>query len=98
MKETERSRFRPDGFTHNYADGSLLVGILDTAKLIGGGRTRVYELMDNGELESVKQGRRRLITRPSIEAYVKRLVEASRAGRRAAGLDMGRRARRLPTC
>ncbi len=98
MEKAVRPRFRPDGFTHNYADGSLLVGILDTAKLIGGGRTRVYELMDNGELESVKQGRRRLITRASIEAYVKRLVEASRAGRRAAGLDMGRRARRLPTC
>jgi len=39
----------------------------ETAKLIGVGRTTVYELIGNGSLETVKLGSRRLITRDAID-------------------------------
>jgi excisionase family DNA binding protein len=38
----------------------------------GLGRTRIYELLADGSLESVRLGRRRLVTRRSIEALVAR--------------------------
>jgi excisionase family DNA binding protein len=39
----------------------------ETAKLIGVGRTTLYELIGNGSLETVKLGSRRLITRDAID-------------------------------
>jgi excisionase family DNA binding protein len=44
-----------------------------------GGLTKIYELIANGQLESYRDGRSRLITVASIEAYVTRkLAEAGR--------------------
>jgi excisionase family DNA binding protein len=48
------------------------------------GHTRLYELVNNGELESYKDGRSRKITVRSIEAYLERKLEAERAYRAAA--------------
>jgi excisionase family DNA binding protein len=46
-----------------------------TATLFGiGGLTRIYELLNEGQLESYRDGRSRLITVASIEAYVKRKI------------------------
>ncbi len=58
-------------------DRSLLCTIREAAKLLGVGRTSVYELMNSGHLQSVKIGARRLIPRSSIEAFVTELLEAS---------------------
>lgn len=41
------------------------------AKLLGIGRSRVFELMHTGELASVKYGRTRLISRRAIERFLK---------------------------
>jgi hypothetical protein len=41
------------------------------------GRTKVYQLVDAGELTKVNIGRRGFITAASIEAYVNRLQEAA---------------------
>lgn len=53
----------------------FLISIDETQKMIGVGRTKVYQLMDDRELESVKIGDRRLITMPSIKKMIERLLE-----------------------
>jgi excisionase family DNA binding protein len=46
------------------------------------GRSKLYELMASGELESVQVGRRRLIPAEALRRFMDRLVEV-RAGRLA---------------
>lgn len=43
------------------------------------GRTKVYELMNSGELESVKVGRLRRIPEAALVAYVERLRTEAKA-------------------
>jgi excisionase family DNA binding protein len=46
-----------------------------TATLFGiGGLTKIYELLNEGQLESYRDGRSRLITVASIESYVARKI------------------------
>jgi len=53
----------------------LLRSIPDTQADLGRvGRTKVYELIKNGNLEAVNIGRRSFVTTTSIEAYVRRLA------------------------
>jgi excisionase family DNA binding protein len=42
----------------------------EAARLIGVGRTFVYEQFETGALRSVKVGRRRLVTRKAIEDFL----------------------------
>jgi excisionase family DNA binding protein len=53
----------------------LLCDIEETASLIGLGRTKTYELIASGKIFSVRIGRRRLVPRTAIDAYVTDLVE-----------------------
>ncbi|SHZ99820.1 Uncharacterised protein [Mycobacteroides abscessus subsp. abscessus] len=59
-------------------DPQLLVPVTDVGpKCLGGiGLTKVYQLINDGELVKVNIGRRGFITRKSIEAYVDRLAAA----------------------
>ena len=57
----------------------LLLTVDETAVRLGIGRTVVYELMANGELESLKIGRSRRILSSTVEAYVERLRERARS-------------------
>jgi hypothetical protein len=58
--------------------GQLLVPIPDACRILGYlGRTKVYELVDVGELTKVNIGRRGFITAKSLEDYVNRLTEAA---------------------
>lgn len=43
------------------------------------GRTRLYELIAAGEIESFTLGRRRVIVAPSVDAYLQRLQRQSAA-------------------
>ena len=52
----------------------LLCSVLECARLLGIGRSRTYELMNEGELTSVKLGKRRLITTASIETFANSLA------------------------
>ena len=54
-------------------EGQLLLSIPDTSRALGISRTHTYELMNGGDLVSVKIGRRRLVRRDSIEAFIERL-------------------------
>lgn len=47
---------------------ALLVSIPDAAKALGLGRSKVYELMNAGKLETVTIGKRRLVRVESVRA------------------------------
>lgn len=57
---------------------ALLHDIADASELTKLGRSKLYELMASGELESVKVGKRRLIPHAALVAFVERLREESR--------------------
>lgn len=59
-------------------NGQLLLTPECAAKQLSCGRTKIYELLRSGELESVKVGRLRRIPAESLAAYVARLREQSR--------------------
>lgn len=52
---------------------TLLVTIEEAARLLGIGRTTMFELIGRGELKSVRLGRRRLIARRQLESFVEEL-------------------------
>lgn len=56
----------------------LLVTTEEAFDRISIGRTKGYELLDSGALESVYVGRRRLVVVESLEAFVARLREQTR--------------------
>jgi excisionase family DNA binding protein len=66
-------------------NGSLVATPNQAMTYLGNGRATLYELINDGELESYVEGRSRRITWPSIFAYVKRRLaaEAARRGRAA---------------
>lgn len=55
------------------ANQSLLVTVEEAARLLGVGRTTMFELIGRGEVKSVRLGRRRLIARKSLESFVEEL-------------------------
>ena len=52
----------------------LLLSIPETMELTGLGRSLLVEKLLRGEIGSVKVGRRRLVPRTAIEAYVAGLI------------------------
>ncbi len=65
---------------HNYGDMDmaieltpLLLSLNDAAQTIGVCRATFYELLNQGLIESVKIGTRRLIVQKSLIAYVENL-------------------------
>jgi excisionase family DNA binding protein len=53
--------------------GGVLLRVEEAAELLGLGRTKTYELVLSGELESVKVGKARRIPRAALEEFVERL-------------------------
>ena len=53
----------------------ICVRVNDAARMIGVGRTKLYELISSGELETIKIGKATRITTASLH----RLVERNRA-------------------
>jgi excisionase family DNA binding protein len=53
----------------------LLLTVEEAASLLRLGRTRVYQLVMGGKIQSVKVGRRRLVVREGLEEFVAQLVE-----------------------
>lgn len=50
----------------------IYISIRETGDALGVGRSTIYRLIDCGELETVKIGRRRLVKREAIAALVER--------------------------
>lgn len=53
----------------------ILCSIREAGEALSVSRSKIYELMDHGEIESVKIGQRRLILAESISHYVTSLTE-----------------------
>lgn len=56
---------------------AVLVDVPEAGQRIGLGRTKTWELVRSGELESVRVGRRRLIPVDAIDQFVEQLRTAS---------------------
>jgi excisionase family DNA binding protein len=61
---------------YGYVMSRVLCDVLEAADALSVGRSKVYELMNAGSLESVKIGKRRLVVAASIDGYVASLMEA----------------------
>ncbi|GAA4828848.1 helix-turn-helix domain-containing protein [Saccharopolyspora rosea] len=60
-----------------------LLTVEEAAQYLGIGRTKTYELVKSGEIESVRIGRLRRVPRTAIDAYADRLIN-QQIGNRAA--------------
>ena len=58
-------------------EDKLLLNIADVSAILSIGRSRTYQLVMSGQLESLKLGRRRLIAREALERFVREQMEAS---------------------
>jgi excisionase family DNA binding protein len=57
----------------------LFVSALEAARLLGLSRSRIYELLDLGQLVGAREGRRRLVALSSVHDYAELLLEQSSA-------------------
>ena len=60
------------------SDGPLLISVADAAKQLGVSRGLLYELVNSGEITSVRIGRRRLVSRQALTDFI---TTNSRAGK-----------------
>lgn len=56
--------------TARIGDDRLAISINEAARVAGVGRTRIYQALGDGELPSIKLGRRRLIRLSAIEDWL----------------------------
>jgi excisionase family DNA binding protein len=61
----------------------LLLGIRQAAPIAGVGRDAMYRLVAEGRIRTVRLGRKRLVPRQELEAWIARELEANGGG----GLD-----------
>jgi excisionase family DNA binding protein len=61
---------------------TLLCSTEEAAQLLGIGRSQLFELLARDEVESVKIGRRRLVPRDALTAYVQQLRDRAAASSR----------------
>jgi excisionase family DNA binding protein len=60
------------------------VSVDDAGRYLGGiVKREIYRLLDRGELDDVRHGRRRLIDLPSLERYADKLRDEARKAREA---------------
>jgi excisionase family DNA binding protein len=52
------------------SEDRIAVRIPEACRLIGIGRSKLYELLDTGELETIKIGASRLVLVASLQAFV----------------------------
>lgn len=55
----------------------VLVSIREAGHILGIGRSKIYELLGQGDLESVKLDGRRLVVMASIKELIQKLREAA---------------------
>lgn len=61
-------------------DQPLLYRVREAARILAVGESAVYELIARGELEAVKIGTSRRVTRVGLEQYVRRLAAGGGGG------------------
>lgn len=61
--------------------GPLCVRVATATRMLGIGKTKLYELIASGDLETIRLGRRTLIVQASIDALFERLRESGGTAR-----------------
>jgi excisionase family DNA binding protein len=77
VRGTQEARRQP-------AVPAIFISVDDAALALSLSRREIYRLMDDGDLEGVSKGRRRLVVVESLHDYAKRLREAAAEQRLAA--------------
>jgi excisionase family DNA binding protein len=62
------------------SNGDELLTVEETIQRLRIGRTTIHELVQRGELASIKIGRRRLFTETAIAAFIQRKLEEAARG------------------
>ncbi len=52
---------------------ALLLKVEEAARLLGVGRTTLFELIGQGRIQTVRVGRRRLVVRAGLERFIKEI-------------------------
>jgi excisionase family DNA binding protein len=60
------------------SDDRILVSISETCRLINMGKTKTYEIIAEGGLDTVRIGSRQLVTMDSLRHFVSRLLAEDR--------------------
>jgi len=60
-------------------ENKLLVSAEEAANILSLGRSKVFELLADGSIESLKVGRRRLVPRQALDTYVQHQREVQAA-------------------
>ncbi len=55
------------------AEPALLLKVEDAARLLGVGRTTLFEFIGQGRIQTVRLGRRRLVVRAGLERFVEEI-------------------------
>ncbi len=55
----------------------MVVGVGDAMKMLSIGRTKLYDLINTGELKTVRIGSRTLIKVADIEAFIEKNLEGA---------------------
>lgn len=74
----EQKEAQMDDPTSKISTGPLVVRVPKCCQILDTGKTRVYELIRAGELESFLDGKVRKVTIDSIHAYVARKIAAQK--------------------
>lgn len=67
-----------------------LISIKDTQERLRLGRTKVVELLNSGEIESVRIGSARRVVEDSVEAYIQRILTTNAPDRPQEGVPPDR--------
>jgi excisionase family DNA binding protein len=70
----------------NHSLNPILVGIPEAARLMGLGRSKLYQILNEGELKLIKLGGRSLISVDELRSYVaEKLAKAAARGGKNGG-------------
>ena len=64
---------------HNYGLTKATYSVNETLGLLSLGRTKLYQLIEAGELTAIKVGSKTLLPSPEIAAFLDRKLERARA-------------------
>lgn len=70
----------------NHSLNPILVGIPEAARLMGLGRSKLYQILNEGELNLIKLGGRSLVSVDELRSYVaEKLAKAAARGGKNGG-------------
>ena len=85
MQTAANPSFQPRRLLSDEAPPPISYPIEAAMRRLAIGRTKLYELIASGELDTYTIGKRRYVSRSAIERFIARLEDAEREARLAGG-------------